>query len=169
VRQLLRGGFIQWVGGSPLIDSRGILGIPGLRELVVGELVAHVGREHDVVAGVANSGVPWAILVAGRLHLPFANVLVDGPRVKGLSRRLEPADGVSGKRVLVIDNWLETGASMRVACEILDQHGAAHIVPLTIAARLEGTRREFPRPLHVAFPVSMLLNSIITTSGATLE
>lgn len=115
-----------------LIDSRGAGTKLELRELVVKGLAAEAAActPFDVIAGVAKAGTPWGAWLAWAKRLPFANVLLDGPRGSGLQREVE--GDVGGRRVALVDNWVRSGASIRQAAEVVKRAGGTPVAVLAI-------------------------------------
>lgn len=93
--------------------------------------VARVYRP-EVVVGIATAGVVPGAAIAAILHMPFHSILVsrrysadtvrDTPAVFGAA----PAD-VRGKRVLVVDETCDSGATMRLAIGALVNAGAKEV------------------------------------------
>lgn len=122
-------------GGNPkpyVVDTRGAGSNVGLRDLIVDQMRAARAAfpDHDVVAGIAKSGTIWAAWLAWAEGLPFANVLLDGPRASGLQREVE--GDVRGRRVLLIDNWARSGRSLREGIDVVDRAGGRAIGVLTV-------------------------------------
>ena len=137
-----------------VFDARGAGANPKLRGLLVHALRIAVGLcpPFEVVAGIAKSGTVWAAWLAWAEGIPFANVLIDGPRTSGLRREVE--GDVAGKRVLILDNWISTGESVRKAADVLRRAGAAPIAVLTLVS---AGPRDFGLPQHTALNIDSLL------------
>ncbi len=69
-----------WASGwkSPIYcDNRKILSFPSERDFIKNEmcnLILKTYNNIDLIAGVATAGVPWGVLVADNLKLPFIYV-----------------------------------------------------------------------------------------------
>lgn len=140
--------------GKPyLVDSRGAGANPRLRAAVVSALRVRLDELADVqaVAGLARSGMTWAAWLAQETGLPYATVLLDGPRDAGLQREVE--GDIRGCRTVLVDNWVSSGASLIQAAEIICRHGAQVAGAIAIAGRV--TNLGFP--VGLAFDVSTLL------------
>lgn len=156
----LRLGILRHVDGEPLIDSRGLLGTGAGRTLIIRALSRHV-REFDsgiVIAGVANSGSILGALLADRLGLAFVNILVDGPRSRGLHRQLEPDHALSGHPVLLVDNWIASGNSFRDAARLITDAGGDLVGAVTVSASTTFVPGNLPFDLHVGIPLTSLIN-----------
>ncbi|MBW8752397.1 MAG: RecQ family ATP-dependent DNA helicase, partial [Propionibacteriales bacterium] len=92
----------------------------------------------SLVAGLSRHlGVP----VVGRLEIRDASIgsghgaTNSAQRVAAVSRRLElKADGVEGRRVLLVDDLVVTGWSMTLAAHWLRLEGAAAVLPLALGS-----------------------------------
>jgi orotate phosphoribosyltransferase len=113
---------------SPVfVDCKRLISFPLARnvliELSIGKILANVGYEAlDVVAGGEVAGVPFAAIIADRLHLPLVIVrkqaLGLGPtaQTEGV---LEP-----GKRVLLVEDLTTDGRTKALFCNGLRKAGA---------------------------------------------
>ena len=152
-------GLLRFVDGSPLLDSRGLLGAAEGRALMVDLLAPHIQeRGSDVVlGGVANSGSVLGVLLAERLTLDFVNVLVDGPRKRGLRRQLEPEHPLEGRDVVLVDNWVSSGASLLEAARLIRSANGAVAGALTVSASSKFATESFPIPVHLGIPLMWLI------------
>jgi orotate phosphoribosyltransferase len=138
-----------------VFDSRGALGDGVRRAELVRALAAAVAPfEFDTVAGIANSGTTWGLLLAIELGLPFANVLVDGPRSGGLQRNIEPVLP-PGTRVLLVDNWTSSGDSFVEASRLCRAAGALPVLAAVIAGPV-GQQHVAGLPLAIGVPLDSL-------------
>jgi orotate phosphoribosyltransferase len=115
-----------------IIDSRGAGTNLSLRAMIVDGLTSCLPDlpAFDVIAGMSKAGTTWAAWLAWSQNQPYATVHLDGPRNSGLQRSVE--GDVSGKRVLLIDNWFRRGASVEKAVEIMKRAGATPVAALAI-------------------------------------
>jgi orotate phosphoribosyltransferase/orotidine-5'-phosphate decarboxylase len=65
----------------------------------------------SAVAGVAVAGIPWAAIIAHRLHIPL--LVVRSERKEQGTRRLVEGDVEKGSQVVIIDDVLFSGAALR--------------------------------------------------------
>src|SRR5687767_6986062 len=74
-----------------VIDARGAGVKLALRKLIVEGMRERLSNfnSFDVVGGLAKSGTMWGAWLSWTCELPFANVLLDGPRASGLQREVE--------------------------------------------------------------------------------
>ena len=94
-------------------------------ESEVRSLAAKINTTPDLLVGVARGGVIPAVLLSNVLKVKDLYVLK--VRKEGERRRVvaEIFTDVSGKKVLVVEDMLETGQSMVVAKAYLESKGAS--------------------------------------------
>jgi len=98
------------------------LGVPGQEELAMGAIASHGIRilNEDIVAQLNIS--PYEIeAAAGREQAELQ-------RREQLYRGERPSPNVSGATIILVDDGLATGASMRVAVEALRRQNPARII-----------------------------------------
>ena len=88
------------------------------------ELGRRIDYQPDAVIGIARGGVVPAVLLSKFLKVKDMYVLK--VRREGTERRImaEIVPNVSGMRILLVEDMLETGKSMVVAKEYLEKKGA---------------------------------------------
>jgi orotate phosphoribosyltransferase len=75
----------------------------------------------EVIAGVATAGVPWGIMIADQLKLPFIYVR-PSPKDHGLGNQVEGE--ISGKqKVVVVEDLISTGKSSLQVIKVLKEQG----------------------------------------------
>ena len=143
-----------------VIDTRGAGTSLPLRELIVEHAKARLAAlpACDVIAGVSKSGTVWAAWLSWVCTKPFANVLPDGPRHSGLEREVE--GDVSGSRVVLVDNWIRSGASINGAISAVQRAGGAVVGVLVIVERRTVA---FEVPVIVLWQYKDLLASALDT------
>jgi predicted phosphoribosyltransferase len=125
------------------------LGVPGREELAMGALAsggALVFNE-DIVFGL---GIPEEVV--GRI---VSTQRLELARREELYRGDRPPLDVGGRTVILVDDGLATGATMRAAVEGLRQLGPAHIIvgiPIASAATCEELRPEVDDLVVTATP-----------------
>jgi len=125
--------------------------------------LAEFGRDADVVAGVEARGFLIAGALATELGCGLVPVRKAGklpPPVRSRAYTLEygtaeievPANGLAGARVLLVDDVLATGGTLRAAAELIADAGGtvtALAVLLEIAALHGRAALDGLAPLHV--------------------
>jgi orotate phosphoribosyltransferase len=114
-----------WASGwkSPIYcDNRKILSYPHVRDYIKSEMTNAIFTEFpdaDVIAGVATAGIPWGVLVADLLSLPFVYVR-SKPKEHGMGNQIE---GVlnAGQKVVVIEDLISTGKSSLEAVKAIQE------------------------------------------------
>ncbi len=145
-------------GKSYLVDSRGAGASVSLRSIVMAALLERFFEleQPTAIAGVAKSGIMWGAWLARDVGIPFAVVLLDGPRTAGLQREVEGE--LAGKRVCLVDNWTKSGGSLVSAADIVERHGGTVVGALAISGRRPPHARF---PIAFAFPASELLAAAV--------
>ncbi len=116
-----------WASGwkSPIYcDNRKILSFPYIRDFIKSEMCDVVFKSFsniDLIAGVATAGIPWGIMVADQLKLPFIYVR-PRPKEHGLGNQIE-GFYEPGKNVVVIEDLISTGKSSLQVAEVLKVAG----------------------------------------------
>ncbi|MDB5207333.1 MAG: orotate phosphoribosyltransferase [Flavisolibacter sp.] len=112
-----------WASGwkSPIYcDNRKLLSLPFIRDYIKSELASTVFEKFtdaDLIAGVATAGIPWGIMVADQLKLPFIYVRPK-PKEHGLGNQIE-GKFTSGQRVVVVEDLISTGKSSLQVIDVL--------------------------------------------------
>lgn len=116
-----------WASGwkSPIYcDNRKVLSFPFVRDFIKSEL-CNVVFEHfptaEVLAGVATAGIPWGMMAADQLKLPYIYVRPK-PKEHGLGNQIE-GFYTPGQRVLVIEDLISTGKSSLQVVDVLRNAG----------------------------------------------
>lgn len=108
--------YIDWPEYGRLVD--------GLADMVASE-----GEEFDLVIGIARGGLPVAMAVSDRLgvKVDFINV----KSYRGLGSRTKPrilatiTEEIGAKRILLVDDLVDEGDTMRTVLEYLSTKGPA--------------------------------------------
>src|SRR3982750_4136538 len=120
-----------WASGwkSPIYcDNRKILSQPFLRDFIKSELcnvVFELFNDAEVISGVATAGIPWGIMVADQLKLPFIYVRPK-PKEHGLGNQIE-GEYTTGQKTVVIEDLISTGKSSLQVVEVL-RHAGVDVV-----------------------------------------
>jgi orotate phosphoribosyltransferase len=84
----------------------------------------------EIIAGVATGGMPYGVLLADRLELPFIYVRSER-KEHGLKKAVE-GDFKEGARVILIEDHISTGKSSMKAIEFLREEGLTLLCLLSI-------------------------------------
>ncbi len=104
-----------WASGikSPIYcDNRKINSNVEVRKIVVKAFVDLITKEFpdvEIIAGVATGGIPFGILIADKMDLPFIYVRQE-PKGHGLMKQVE-GSYQSGDKIVVIEDLISTGGS----------------------------------------------------------
>ena len=123
-----RGGVVVAAEVARLLDAEldvvvaRKLGAPGQQELAIGAVTADGGRFlNDDVIKLLNVSEPYVEAVT---HVQMA----EARRREDWLRHLRPAANVAGRTVILVDDGLATGATMRAAARSLRQRLPARLV-----------------------------------------
>ncbi len=125
-----------WASGwkSPIYcDNRKVLSFPYVREFIKSELCSVIFSQYpdvDALVGVATAGIPWGVMAADQLKLPFIYVRPK-PKEHGLGNQIEGAFTV-GQKVVVIEDLISTGKSSLQVVEVLRNSGIEVIAMVSI-------------------------------------
>ncbi|HEX5554274.1 MAG TPA: phosphoribosyltransferase family protein, partial [Chitinophagaceae bacterium] len=144
-------------GRSFLVNSRGSGTNLSLRKMVINALTEGLFSlpECDVIGGVANSGTQWAAILSYKLNMPFANILKE-PRKSGMRRQVE--GDIQGKKVVLVDDWMNTGGSILTAIDTVKSHGGIPVGLLLIAGE-EAVHHDFEFPYAFAISTQLLIEA----------
>lgn len=112
-----------WASGmkSPIYcDNRSVLSHPFQRDFIKSEMsniVFEAYPDADVVCGVATAGIPWGMMVADQLKLPFIYCRPE-PKKHGLGNQIE-GQYFKGQRVIIIEDLVSTGKSSLQVVDVL--------------------------------------------------
>ena len=114
--------FVSGIKGPMYCDNRRLISYPNKRKAVVDEVIRIAKKlNFDIVGGVSTAGIPWAALVAERLHKPMIYIRPE-PKGYGKKRQIE-GDIQKGSRVLVIEDLISTGGSAISAIKAVRRNG----------------------------------------------
>jgi len=125
-----------WASGwkSPIYcDNRKILSHPFVRDYFKSELCNVVFENFskaEVIAGVATAGVPWGMMIADQLKLPFIYVR-PSPKDHGLGNQVE-GEIIANQRVVVVEDLISTGKSSLEVINILTDNNLQVIGAVSI-------------------------------------
>ena len=110
------------------------LGVPGHEELAMGAIASGGARvlNRDVIEGLQIPG--------HAIEAVTARELVELQRRERIFRQQRPAPQVQGKKVILVDDGIATGSTMKVAVEALRQLNAGAVVVAAPTAALATVR-----------------------------
>lgn len=131
---------------SPLLDN------PELRQKIIAHFsywlkINHTEMKIDRIAGIETRGAIWGALLAQYLNRPFSIVRRGGKLHEGLQPIRQEFVNYKGKldslevsphhfhreeRVVIVDDWFETGQSAMAAKELIERCGANVVAFCTI-------------------------------------
>jgi orotate phosphoribosyltransferase len=118
-------------------------------------------KNFDRIAGVPIAGIPFASQIAYNLKKPFLYVR-KGVRLHGRQRRVEGIL-VSGDRVLLIDDLVTTGLTMKKAAEAITAEGGIVKETVALLDREEGGKEKLAKTsiqLHALLKISEVANAL---------
>jgi len=126
-------------------------------------------KNFDRIAGVPIAGIPFASQIAYNLKKPFLYVR-KGLRRHGRQRRVEGIL-VSGDRVLLVDDLVTTGLTLRKAAEAIRAEGGIVEQAVAFLDREEGGKEKLAKngiQLHTLLKISEVAKTLYE-SGALDE
>jgi orotate phosphoribosyltransferase len=118
-------------------------------------------KNFDRIAGVPIAGIPFASQIAYNLKKPFLYVR-KGARLHGRQRRVE-GNLVSGDRVLLVDDLVTTGLTMKKAAEAITAEGGIVKETVALLDREEGGKEKLAKTkiqLHALLKISEVANAL---------
>jgi len=118
-------------------------------------------KNFDRVAGVPIAGIPFASQIAYNLKKPFLYVR-KGVRLHGRQRRVEGIL-VSGDRVLLVDDLITTGLTLKKAAEAVTAEGGIVTEAVALLDREEGGKEKLAKSgiqLHALLKISGVANAL---------
>lgn len=116
-----------WASGwkSPIYcDNRKALSFLHVRDLIKSKLcntISEIFLDTQMIAGVATAGIPWGVMVADELKLPFIYVRPK-PKEHGLGNQIE-GFYEKGLNTIVIEDLISTGNSSLDVVKVLKSSG----------------------------------------------
>jgi len=123
------------------IDLRIVPSFPDAFQRVCDLYIKLIQRELSVdsferIAGIPTAGIPFASVIAYQLRKPFLYIR-PRPRLHGRERRIEGVI-MPGNRVLLVDDLITTGLSLRRAAKAIRAEGGLVTDALVLLDREEG-------------------------------
>jgi orotate phosphoribosyltransferase len=148
------------------IDLRVIPSFPDAFREICDFYVEHITNQiglknFDRIAGIPLAGIPFASQIAYNLKKPFLYVR-KGIKLHGRERRVE---GIlsSGDRVLLIDDLLTTGLTLKTAADAVRAEGGIVTDAIVFLDREEGGRQLSEKngiKLHPLLKISEIANTL---------
>jgi len=125
-------------------------------------ITSQVGlKNFDRIAGVPIAGIPFASQIAYNLRKPFLYVR-KGVRLHGRQRRVEGIL-VSGDRVLLVDDLVTTGLTLKKAAKAVTAEGGVVKEAVALLDREEGGKEDLAKygiQLHTLLRISEVANTL---------
>jgi len=118
-------------------------------------------KNFERIAGIPVAGIPFASQIAYNLRKPFLYV-PKRVRLHGRQRRVEGIL-VSGERVLLIDDLITTGLTLKKAAEAIKAEGGVVNEAVVLLDREEGGKEKIEKRgirLHALLKVSEVANHL---------
>jgi orotate phosphoribosyltransferase len=118
-------------------------------------------KNFDRIAGVPIAGIPFASQIAYNLKKPFLYVR-KGVRLHGRQRRVEGIL-VSGDRVLIVDDLVTTGLTLKRAAEAVTAEGGIVKEVVALLDREEGGKEKLAKheiQLHTLLKISEVARTL---------
>lgn len=124
----------------------------------------------DRIAGIPTAGIPFAAAIAYQLRKPFLYIR---PRLRlhGRERRIEGII-MPGNRVLLVDDLITTGLSLRRATEAIRAEGGLVADAVVLLDRQEGGKEKLARDnvtLHYLLTASEAAKKLYETGAIDEE
>jgi len=122
------------------------------------------------IAGIPTAGIPFASVIAHQLRKPFLYIRPH-PKLYGRERRIEGII-MPGNRVLLIDDLITTGLSLRRAAKAIRAEGGLVTDALVLLDREEGGRERLAKDnvrLHYLLTASEAAKKLYETGAIDEE
>ena len=139
VRDVLPGGVV-WVDEDGCHSAQAVTGVHAARVRMGERLAAEAPVEADLVMPIPDSGTPAAIGFAKRSGMPFEEGLIKNRYVgrtfiqpdqelrrQGIRLKFNPLEEIAGRRLVIVDDSIVRGNTMRALVQMLDDAGAAEV------------------------------------------
>ena len=98
---------------------------------IIVEELERQGTTADTIVGVAINGIPFATLISEELGLELA-IYRPHPDRSGSGAFSSNYAGVSGKKVIIIDDVMSTGTTLKSTISDLERQGAVPVLVLVL-------------------------------------
>jgi len=127
-------------------------------------------KNFDRIAGIPIAGIPFASQIAYNLKKPFLYVR-KGVRLHGRQRRVE-GNLVSGNRVLIVDDLVTTGLTVKKAAEAVTAEGGIVKEAIALLDREEGGKEKLAKhgiQLHTLLKISEVAHTLYDIGAIDAE
>jgi len=123
-------------------------------------------KNFERIAGIPAAGIPFTALIACNLKKPFLYIR-KGVRLHGRQRRIE---GIlaPGDRILLVDDLITTGLSLRKAAKAITAEGGVVTDAVVLLDRQEGGKQNLDKDkirLHALLNISDIANNLYETGA----
>jgi len=123
-------------------------------------------KNFERIAGIPVAGIPFTALIACNLKKPFIYIR-KGVRLHGRQRRIE---GIlaPGDRILLVDDLITTGLSLRKAAKAMTAEGGVVTDAVVLLDRQEGGKENLSKDkikLHALLNISDIANNLYETGA----
>jgi len=118
-------------------------------------------KNFERIAGIPIAGIPFASIVAYNFRKPFIYIR-KGVRLHGRQRRIEGIIA-PGDRVLLVDDLITTGLSLRKACKAITAEGGVVNEAAVLIDRQESGKERLAKDdirLHALLNISEIANTM---------
>ncbi len=118
-------------------------------------------KNFERIAGIPIAGIPFASIVAYNFNKPFIYIR-KGVRLHGRQRRIEGIIA-PGDRVLLVDDLITTGLSLRKACKAITAEGGVVNEAAVLIDRQESGKERLAKDdirLHALLNISEIANTM---------
>ena len=98
---------------------------------IIVEELERQGTVADTVVGIAINGIPFATFISEELGLELA-IYRPHPDRKGTGAFSSNYAGVAGKKVIIIDDVMSSGTTLKSAIKDLEKQGAVPVLAMVI-------------------------------------
>jgi orotate phosphoribosyltransferase len=118
-------------------------------------------KNFERIAGIPIAGIPFASIIAYNFKKPFLYIR-KGVRLHGRQRRIEGIIA-PGDRVLLVDDLITTGLSLRKACKAITAEGGVVNEAAVLIDRQESGKERLAKDdirLHALLNISEIANTM---------
>jgi orotate phosphoribosyltransferase len=152
--------YVEWsaIGSNPVLLTHISL---ALEELIRQTVEENGLPQPEVIAGIANSGVPLATIIAGEMGASLAvirpkkHLWEPEKEAKESASLLSNFAEVKGKNVIIVDDIATTGTTLRETMEFLEEMGANTLAAVVLIDK-KGIRNIGSKPVRSLLGVEIV-------------